>query len=530
MGRAGEMARFGVRGACWALALAGPLWLALASLFEVEPTWPPRIDGATPLAWGLVAFDPAARRLLLDTALHAGGVSLAAAAVGLLMAEWRARRGRWFSSWLDLATLPAVVPPVALALGSRGLARLAPLGEGPSRRVALVYVTLLWAAPLVAAWIGPARRGVSPGWRERGRLYGGRVGAYRAWRRVVLPAIRPALARAAAVVFVLAAFEPGAALALDVDRLLAPRLFESSLSAPGLRAATLAVAMIGIGWLAVLAAGRVGGGELSRFPHRSNAATARPGPGRAVGDGLGLLVCLAIWWTPVVLVGLSLAARLGRAAGSGETLAERLATFGEAVRALPVGALAQGTLQGLPIVLGVAAASVVLAVALGRDRGRLWDARGASLVPGLLSAAALARVHAALPLLVVALPIARSHRLAGGATPDARRAETERLLGARGPAVWWRRRGGALVGASAAGGAAVVLFALGDTTILPLAAGAGGVVGGAGVVLVRSLALGGDPDLAAPAALALAVAWMAARAVGLRVAWFGAWPPGDRHD
>jgi ABC-type Fe3+ transport system permease subunit len=528
MSRAGEMAQFGVRGACWAVALAGPLWLALASLLEVEPTWPPRIDGATPLAWGLVAFDPSARRILLDTVLYAGGVSLAATAVGLLLAEWRADRGRWFAGWFELATLPAVVPPVALALGSRGLARLAPLAEGPSRRAALAYVALLWAAPLVAAWVGSARRGVPPGWRERGRLYGGRLGAYRAWRRAVLPAIRPALARAAAVVFVLAAFEPGAALALDVDRLLAPRLFESSLAAPGLRSATLAVALVGIGWLAVLAAGRVGGGEASWVRHRANTATARPGPGRAVGDGLGLLVCLAIWWTPVVLVGMSLVASLGRAAGSGETLAERLGTFGEAAWALPVGALAQGTLQGLHIVLGVAAASVVLAVALGRDRGRLWDARGASLVPGLLSAAALARVHAALPLLVVAVPIARSHRHAGVGPRDVRRAETERLLGARGAEHWWRRRGGALVGASAAGGVAVVLFALGDTTILPLAAASGGEVGGAGVVLARSLALGGDPDLAAPAALALAATWMAARAVGLRVAWFGAWPPGDR--
>jgi hypothetical protein len=145
-----------------------------------------------------------------------------------------------------------------------------------------------------------------------------------------------------------------------------------------------------------------------------------------------------------------------------------------------------------------------------------------SLLPALVLAVGLVPWNAALSLAAVALPLARAQLGGNAAGRGSRPGRAAWLVGSR--AERWALSVGRLRPACVARAfAAVALFALGDTTATWIAARQG-EARGPGATLVRSVAFGGDPDLAAPLALMIALAWLAARAFGLRIAWYGATP------
>jgi ABC-type Fe3+ transport system permease subunit len=68
---------------------------------------------------------------------------------------------------------------------------------------------------------------LEPAWEDAALLAG--AGRFRAWRRLAWPVVRPAAARAAALVFALALLEPGAPLILGLRRTLAFQIVEAAL-------------------------------------------------------------------------------------------------------------------------------------------------------------------------------------------------------------------------------------------------------------------------------------------------------------
>ncbi|GIW89018.1 MAG: hypothetical protein KatS3mg108_3342 [Isosphaeraceae bacterium] len=515
--------------AAWAPAVATPLLLALSASFGLASVWPPRLRAFSPLAWGLIGFDPACRRLLVDSLGFAACVSLLAAGLGTLGAEWCARRCPPFATWLAAATLPAVVPPAALALGLRQLVNQSAWPGIPYRRLALAYVCLLWAAPLAAASILPVRRAIGQGWRERGRLYGGRLGTARAWCTAVAPCIRPPMARAIAVVFLLCLFEPGAPLALEIQNLAAPRLFQEALSAPGPLVSALTLTTLAAGW-GVLFLARWLGGRPATVPHsRQPPPSPHPRPGRLAADALGLLACALIWWTPLVLLGAQTLSALKASGQSAPTLAEQFRTTLESLRSLPLRPGEAEALSGLLTSAGLTLMVVTVLLAAGwiqPARARLWDLRGISLVPGLAAAIALTPVQPILAPLVITLPLA--HSLLGGAVrPATHLPETETILGVPALLRWWHFTGQPAAPRLVQIGVAITGWALLDTTILPLTSALGASSGGLGTLLIGCLALGGPPQLASPSALVMAALALSLRLAGLPLAWFGAWPTPD---
>jgi iron(III) transport system permease protein len=132
---------------------------------------------------------------------------LSAALAALVLVGWSAwARGRSLLEPVWLAAL--VLPGVVTALGVLLLAGAGPAWLGNS---GLLLGFALAARAAYVAW-RPLRDAVEPSQLEAAALAG--WSRFRAWRRVVLPALRPRILAAAAVVFALALGEIGASVLL----------------------------------------------------------------------------------------------------------------------------------------------------------------------------------------------------------------------------------------------------------------------------------------------------------------------------
>ncbi len=132
--------------------------------------------------------------------------------------------GRGILFGMTMASLGAAPAFLALGLGGLlGTSRPWPwpfLGaDGGTEQVGLetwrgltlwivwIWSTLPWAVALVTVVTAAAVERLEPSWEEAARLAG--AGRVRAWWRLSWPLVRPASARAAALVFVFALAEPG---------------------------------------------------------------------------------------------------------------------------------------------------------------------------------------------------------------------------------------------------------------------------------------------------------------------------------
>ena len=235
--------RAATRGVVGLLTVLPALALAVAVLVDLGPDGEPRFS-LFPIA--LLAFDPfawtcARNSLIFATALTAvsliGGIAIGSAISG------RPGRGRTVLRAAVCSMLTA--PPACLALGFIGLWGTAEPWAGPAAMSLAVAgglsleswrgwpAWLLWiwasgpaAVALVAIATAAVRDHIEPAWRDAARLAG--AGPVRTWRNVTWPLIRPAAARAAAIVFPLALLEPGVPLILGLRRTLAFQIVEAA--------------------------------------------------------------------------------------------------------------------------------------------------------------------------------------------------------------------------------------------------------------------------------------------------------------
>ena len=174
-------------------------------------------------------------------------------------------------SALGAAVLAAVAfSPAVLALGLTGLSGergrwSLPLAStaGASAEASLeswsgiaLWATWIWSglapgAALVAIACASSFRRLNPSWAEAARLAG--ASSFRIARDLSWPIVRPAAARAAGLVFLLAIVEPGAPIVLGLRRTLAFQIVEAATGANAFpRAAvwTLVAGLLGLcGWL-----------------------------------------------------------------------------------------------------------------------------------------------------------------------------------------------------------------------------------------------------------------------------------------
>jgi ABC-type Fe3+ transport system permease subunit len=172
------------------------------------------------------------------------------------------------------------------------------------------WVLWIWASlpgplALVTLTTATALERVQRSWRDAARLAGS--GGFRTWHGVIWPLIRPAAARAVAIVFPLALVEPGAPLILGLRRTVAFQIVEAaSRPDPFPRIAVWAamaavIAMAGRGLLRWW-----GGTPLLDVPDvapdrmRSRMSAMRAGPARAIAGGLIIAGSVTIAWLPIV--------------------------------------------------------------------------------------------------------------------------------------------------------------------------------------------------------------------------------------
>jgi len=231
------------------LILAPVLALVPAAVTDRGP------DGyvrGTALYVALAAWDPYVWQGLGNSLVVAMAVTLGSLLLGVALAGAVARRRFWGRAPLaSLAAASLAVPPLFGAIGLRHLlARGDAPFTGPVGWLALVWVELACAVPWVARRSAAALRRIDPTWEDAARAAG--ASRWRAWRDLAWPLVRPDAARAAATVFTLTLFEPGAPLALGLRRTLAVQAVEAALRpGDGPRAAALALLAV-----VVAAAGR----------------------------------------------------------------------------------------------------------------------------------------------------------------------------------------------------------------------------------------------------------------------------------
>ena len=284
--------RWLVRGVIVAALLAP----ALAAFLDLGPTGRAR---ASLFPFLLTLSDGAAVASLANSVIVAAIVAALASVIGVALGRVAASR-KFFGrdALISLASVPSAYPPLFAAVGVLGVRGGAwpPGSVGPW--LAFAAIELAWSVPRVmrAAAGGFAR--VAPSALDAARLAG--AGRWRAWWGTAWPMARRPVAVAAAEVFGLVLFEPGAPLALDLDRTLASAIVRAALGLDGAaRAASLGV----LGLLAIFAARglmlRLGGrpiaSDLNSLPQRLR----RPGSlailGLVLWAGLALLPTLAVF-------------------------------------------------------------------------------------------------------------------------------------------------------------------------------------------------------------------------------------------
>jgi iron(III) transport system permease protein len=238
---------FGILARCvLTVAVVGPVVaLPLAVLFDRGPAGETRTaPHLFPLALWL--FDDFAWTCARNSVIFAILVSCAALVIGGALG-WLAVRRRFLGQRIlrGLVLALLVVSPAFLALGLLGLwGSPGPWpwpfagGDGVARGVSLeswrglplwvawVWTTLPAAVALVAQATTRSVAQLEPSWEDAARLTG--VGSLRAWKTLSWPLVRPASARAAALVFLFALVEPGAPLLLGLRRTLAFQIIQAA--------------------------------------------------------------------------------------------------------------------------------------------------------------------------------------------------------------------------------------------------------------------------------------------------------------
>ncbi len=274
----------------------------------------------------LTAWDPFTWRVVGQSAALALTISLAAMFLGTALAsalELLPTRIR--KPLAILASLPMAVPPLCGAIS---------LGEvfpgAPAAWEGIVWVNLTLAVPWVARSVARALNDLDPGGTDAARLAG--AGPWRIRRDLLWPLVRPAAARAAATVFVLALLEPCAPLVLGLRGTLPFQILEAA-SRPDerARAASLALLAIACSWVGHACLIAWGGREITPTRVRSPRPTMKTS---FLASFLAFLACLT-WILLSFGPTLSLLATASRLRiGAGGELGISAASFHELVQGL----------------------------------------------------------------------------------------------------------------------------------------------------------------------------------------------------
>jgi ABC-type Fe3+ transport system permease subunit len=270
-------------------------------------------------------FDDFAWTCARNSIIFAVAVSIMSLVVGGLLGWMVARHRFWGRGLLHgLVVASLAVSPAYLALGLGGLfgwPRQWPWpvsantdgAPGVSLEswaglplwVVWVWTTLPWGVALVASVTAAAVETLEPSWEDAARLTG--VGRLRAWRTLLWPLVRPSSARAAALVFVFALAEPGAALVLGLRRTLAFQIVQSVGRPDPFPGAAVWAVMTGLfgfaGWIIWRWAGG-GRNVLCRRTAPAGARSPRSQSKSSLVRALALTILFSGWavigWLPIV--------------------------------------------------------------------------------------------------------------------------------------------------------------------------------------------------------------------------------------
>jgi ABC-type Fe3+ transport system permease subunit len=374
--------------------------LVLTVLLDRGPAGEVRVS-FFPMA--LRALDPFVWTCARNSLIFAVAVTATALAAGIILGWLLGRLRSWGRPVLRASTaLLLAASPVVLALGLVGTWGMphpwpwpfsAPgaADEGLSletwRGVPLwvfwIWSTLPGAVAIVVLSIAAAVEWIEPEWEDAARLAG--AGRFRTWRRLIWPLIRPAGARAAALVFPLALVEPGAPLILGLRRTLAFQIVEAARRPdPFPRIAVWSV-MAGLIALAGRLLLRRWGGPpiLDRLATGKAAGRGRPLARKAgipirLASLLTLAAAAVLGWLPVLGLFRLVLDRRPDVAASGDLATGPFAKLIRSVLEPPMPRLAANSvLLGLEIATGI----VVLAwVVRPAPRGRPSRTIGSDLV------------------------------------------------------------------------------------------------------------------------------------------------------
>jgi ABC-type Fe3+ transport system permease subunit len=310
------------RGLLGSLTVVPVVALVLAVLLDRGPAGEVR-GSFFPTA--LMALDPfvwtCARNSLIFAAVVTATALVAGVGLGWLMARLRFW-GRTVPRAAAASSLAA--SPVILALGLVGIWGIPhswpwPISargagdEGVSleawRGVPLwlfwIWSTLPGAVAMVMLSTAAAVERIEPAWEDASRLAG--AGRFRTWRSLIWPLIRPAAARAVALIFPLALVEPGAPLILDLRRTLAFQIVEAArrpdpfprIAVWAVMAGLMALAgrLLLLGWGGPPILGR---SAIGRSADRDRPLARRSGMPMVISGTLALATAAVVGWLPVL--------------------------------------------------------------------------------------------------------------------------------------------------------------------------------------------------------------------------------------
>lgn len=410
--------------------------------------------------------------VLLDTFVMAALVGVGAVAIGLPVGWATARTDLPFRRVFAVLTIvPLAVPSYVLAfatiaaVGPRGALAdlLAPLGvEALPSLYGLpgaVLVLTISTYPYVALGVRAAVQRLDPGLLEAARLLGD--DERRAFRRVVLPALLPAVTAGALLAILYALADFGSVSLLRFDSLSRAIYVQYRATFDRSLAAILALLLAGLALAVAWGETRLRG---SRPPIVARART-RPFPVVPLGHWRlpATLLCAAVVGIGVVLPVGVLVAWLVPGIGDGTALAPLPGAIGSTLLAAGGAALA-GLVLAAPVALVAVRAPGRLAAAIGTAAAASYALPGivVALAVVFLSLTVVPGLYQTLPLLVLVyairfLPQALGPLRDGLGSISPRLEESARLLG-RTPARAFRSVALPLLRPGAAAGAGLVFL------------------------------------------------------------------------
>ena len=241
------------------IALAPVVALVPSSLFDLGPETQVRFS-LFPLA--LALYDPLIWTSLANSLTVASVVALGSLLLGIGLGQIISRWNVWSRPLVVGLTLaPAVISPTFLTLGLVGLFEAtgprfaSPILDSFDRSAGFPgqtwsWVVWIWAAmiqgsALVACTMSISMHRLNPDWEVAARLAG--AGAFRAWRSVTWPMLRPSVLSTTRLIFVITLCDPGPALILALRRTLGFQIVATAMSRdPFPRIAALALMAIAI--------------------------------------------------------------------------------------------------------------------------------------------------------------------------------------------------------------------------------------------------------------------------------------------